>query len=318
MKAYKHLALTERYQILALLKSNESIISIAKTLGRDPTTIRREIKRGSTANISYNPDWSYTNYTNKRARCKSAHKLTPELVSYITDRIKWYWSPEQICGRLLLKSGIKLHPMSIYRFIYADATNGGELWRFMRLPRKKPKKRKEVKTIREYIKNRRSIHSRPEIIDNEERYGDLETDTIVGTNHKGTLVTICDRKSSYVWIGQPHSKEAYDVSEKIKKLLRPVKGIIHSITSDNGLEFARHERVSKSLGIAYYFADPYATNQRARIEHMNKLIRQFFPKDWDLRCVTNKECQIAAELLNDRPRKKLDFKTPKEVLFDST
>jgi len=319
MNTYKHIDLKERYHIQALLKTGLSIPCIASQLGRDPTTIRRELKRGSSNQSPYDPDHSQCRYKTTRAQCKTAYKLSsPSILDYIHEKLQLFWSPEQLCGRLFLEQGVCLHPMSIYRLIYTQAEQGGELWTFMRSARKRPRPRKPRKTIRDRIKDRISIHQRPEVVDQGERLGDVEVDTIVGPANQGALVTITDRVSSFCWIGQAHGKQAWPVAEKIKYLLKPYKAQIHTITSDNGLEFSEHKTVSKSLQADYYFADPYQTNQRSRIEHANKLIRQFVPKKTDIRFVSSQQCRKIMKLLNDRPRKKLGYKTPNEVFLTPT
>jgi IS30 family transposase len=319
MNTYKHIDLKERYRIQALLKTGLSIPAIADQLGRDPTTIRRELKRGSPNQTPYDPDHSQCRYNTARAYCKSPYKLSsPFMVAYIHEKLHLLWSPEQICGRLFLEHSISLAPMSIYRLIYTQAEHGGDLWTYMRSARKRPKRRKPQKTIRDRIKDRISIHQRPDVVDRGERLGDVEVDTIVGPAHQGALVTITDRVSSFCWIGQAHGKQAWPVAKKIKQLLKPYKAQIHTITSDNGLEFSEHKTVAKSLKADYYFADPYQTNQRSRIEHTNKLIRQFVPKKTDIRFVSSQQCRIIMNQLNNRPRKKLGYKTPNEVFLTPT
>lgn len=315
MKTYKHLSLHERYQIAACYRNGFSIQQIARQLDRNPTSIRRELKRCTQG--QYDPEQAQLHYMHARAQ-RCPYKLTPAVIELVSEFLAKEYSPEQVCGRLKLETGFTLSPMSLYRLIYRDASAGGTLWSHMRSARKKPIPRKKTKTLRDYIKNRVSIQNRDPIVEKVQRIGDLEMDTIIGKAQKGVVGTVTDRLSGYIWtVGCP-DKQAWPLSEKIKKVLRPVRDMIHTITTDNGLEFAEHQRISNSLQIDYYFADPYQTNQRARIEHANKLIRQYLPKSWDLRGITRRELRQIEEKLNHRPRKKLGFKTPYEVFFNKT
>jgi len=314
MKHYKQLSLSERYQIDALVKNKTSIPAIASALGRDPTSIRREVKKAG-GFAGYGPIKAHQAAQSRRRSARKPYKMTPELSACISELIEEKWSPEQIAGRLASQGVCQIHRNTIYRFVYAQSELGNDLWKHLRTGRKKPKSRKKPKTQRELIPDKTPISLRPAVVDECSRLGDLEVDTIIGAHHKGAIVTIVDRKSQHLWIGQPHEKTADKVAKKICALLKAEKGRIHTICSDNGLEFARHAKVSKALQADYFFAQPYNTNQRARIEHANKLIRQYLPKSYDLRFVSAQECKRIVEKLNNRPRKQLGFKTPKEVFF---
>ncbi len=315
MKSYKHLSLSQRYQIAASYRNGISAQQIAVQLARDPTTIRRELKRCEPG--YYTPEQAHRHYRQSRKH-RPAYKLTPEIIELVSSLLTQQHSPEQVCGRLRLETGLRLSPMSLYRLIYTDADAGGTLWAHMRSTRIKPKPRTPRTTLRGCIKNRVSIHQRDPVVDKVERIGDLELDTIIGKARKGVVATVTDRLSSYIWMAACGDKQAWPLSEKVKKVLRPVSDNLHTITSDNGLEFAEHHRISHALKVDYYFADPYQTNQRARIEHANKLIRQYLPKSWDLRGITRRELNPIEHKLNHRPRKKLGFKTPHEVFFNTT
>jgi len=317
MMIYKQLTLEQRYQIEALKDIGHSQQSIGQQVGVKRCTITREIKRNSVEGM-YRAKRAHTLSLNRKKDARKGYKLTPERCELIDDLLGKEWSPEQVCGRLMVETGIQISPMSLYRRIYADAKAGGTLWEHMRHARRKPKPRSKHKGIRSLIAHRRSIHERPAVVDELKRPGDLEMDTIVGPGGRGAIATIGSRSTSYVWMTQCYGKDSWYLSERVKQRLRPVKEMITTITSDNGVEFAEHKRIARSMKIDYYFADPYQTNQRSRIEQLNKLIRQYIPKKQDLDWVQPKELKHIEDRLNHRPRKKLGFKTPHEVFFNTT
>lgn len=291
--------------------------AMAHYLGVHRSTISRELKRNFIKGV-YTAKQAQQQTRRRMKVGRAAYKLTPERCRAIECYLREEWSPEQVCARIKQETGFALAPMSLYRYLYADAQTGGDLWTHMRHARRKPRKRSPTKGIREQVANRRSIHQRPAIVDQLERFGDLELDTLVGPRWKGALASVVCRSTGYAWLTQCYGKDSWYLSERVKQRLKPVKDRLHTITSDNGLEFAHHQRMARSLKLDYYFADPYQTNQRARIEHLNKLVRQYIPKKRELDWVQPKELRAIEDKLNHRPRKKLGFKTPFEVFFNTT
>lgn len=168
------------------------------------------------------------------------------------------------------------------------------------------------------IRNQISIDERPEIVEQRVRIGDWEGDTVIGKNHQGMLVTLAERKSRYVLAGQVRSKHAGGVTAKVNSLLRPHKHKCHTVTFDNGKEFAKHETIAAELKADIYFAHPYRSWERGLNENSNGLLRQYFPKGMKLIEVTEEQVQWAVDRLNHRPRKVLGFRTPFEVFFGKT
>ena len=160
------------------------------------------------------------------------------------------------------------------------------------------------------IANPKSIHDRPIEVDKRSRYGDYEVDLIVGANHKGGLLTMNDRKTGIVKIRKIGGKNSKHIAKQIITALKKEKGRLHTITSDNGKEFAEHEYISKKLCIDFYFADPYSSWQRGSNENLNGLIRQYFPKKTNFETVSNKEIKMVENQLNRRPRKRFGFRSP--------
>lgn len=178
--------------------------------------------------------------------------------------------------------------------------------------KRKYKKRCVVEDRRGKLVNTQSIHERPEDVDQRSRYGDYEVDLIIGANHKGGLLSMNDRRTGKVKIRKIESKNSKHIAKLIVAALRKEKGHIHTITSDNGREFADHEYVSKKLGITFYFADPYSSWQRGSNENLNGLIRQYFPKKTNFDQVTKDQVKKVENQLNRRPRKRYGFRSPLE------
>ena len=165
------------------------------------------------------------------------------------------------------------------------------------------------------LPNRRSIDERPEIVDQRQRIGDWEVDTIVGKRHHQAIATLTERKSRLTFLCKVNRRTAELVSDAMIELLQPVADCLHTITGDNGKEFADHERIAQVLGVDFFFAHPYAAWERGTNENMNGLVRQYVPKKRELNSVTKDELKQIMTELNHRPRKCLDFMSPFEVFF---
>lgn len=160
------------------------------------------------------------------------------------------------------------------------------------------------------ISGRISIHKRPKIVDEKKRFGNWEVDLIEGKNHNGFIVTLVERKSAFSLMQKIPDKKAFTVERTVVNLLTPYKPLVHTITSDNGKEFANHQNIAKKLSADYYFADPYSSWQRRLNENTNKLFRQYIPKKSSF---LHYEVQQISEInlkINKRPRKNINFKSP--------
>lgn len=165
--------------------------------------------------------------------------------------------------------------------------------------------------------NRVSIEKRPEVVDNKERFEDWEMDTIIGSNQQGAILTLTERKTNLIFIKPlPNGKNAKDLAKILINQLIPYKDFVHTITTDNGAEFAGHLEVTKKLKTPIYFAHPYCSWEKGAIEHANKLIRQFIPKEADLTKYSQNQLTEIQHLINRRPREKLNLKSPKEIFYN--
>ncbi len=287
----------------------------ARVLNRSPATISRELRRNR-AGGEYFAAQAQERARRRRQERPITRKIDkPEINQAVRHGLARYWSPEQIAGRLKLDDAEgegQLTARTIYRWIERDEYC--EHWRsFLRRRGKRPFRRKKPDGIGAPIKGR------PEIIEQRLRLGDFEGDTVLGPPGSGGLATLVDRKSRYTIIVKIHSKDANHVHQKIKERLKQLhEERRHSITFDNGTEFARCHRLEKHLGMVLYFAEPGCPHQRGTNENTNGLIRQYFPKGTDFRDVTHYEVREVENLLNDRPRACLGYRTPNEVFFENS
>jgi IS30 family transposase len=306
--SYSQLTYEQRYLIYKLLKIGFTQTKIAQNVGVHRSTISRELKR-NTGKRSY--------------RFKQAHRMAQKRLNKAPKRITLYdwalidkhlkmdFSPEQTSYWVLDNYGIKVSPEWIYQHIWEDKRQGGKLYEHLRR-KKKYRKRSQKGDNRGKIPNQKSIDERPEIVDARERVGDWEADTIIGKNRKGAIVTLVDRKSRFVRMGLVKQRTKEEVEEKIIDLLMGYP--VHTITFDNGKEFAGHEKISQVLGADIFFAHTYASWERGTNENTNGLIRQYIPKNADFRKLTKADICFVENRLNLRPRKCLDFSQPMVIL----
>jgi len=315
MRVYTQLTQGQRYQIEALLKTGHNQTMIATVLSVHKSTISRELKRNHGLR-GYRPKQAQ-----EKALARRASKFRPRIPLttrvLVEDRIKQDWSPEQISGRLFLEQGIRVSHEWIYFHLYRDKQQGGGLYKHLRC-QKKRRKRYGKLDRRGRIPGRTSIDERPAIVDQKSRIGDWEGDTIIGKNHQGAVATLVERKTKYTVLTAPKTKRAQPVRKSIERALAPLKNRVHTITYDNGLEFAEHQNMAKTLSTKIYFAHPYSSWERGLNENTNGLIRQYLPKSKRLDNVTNMELKYIMDRLNHRPRKNLGFKTPYELFFKKT
>jgi len=311
---YKQLTQEERYQIYALKKAGHDQAEIAELLERDKSTISRELRRNRGLK-GYRPQQAH-NLALRRRYDKAQPRIGNPVWQLVEALIRDEWSPEQIVGRVAMEQGVSISHEWIYQYVYADKHSGGDLYRCLRC-QKVRRKRYGVYSRRGTIPNQVSIDERPTIVDSKRRFGDWEGDTVIGKGHRGALVTLIERKSLYTVIRSVIHKTAAAVRAAVVDGLSPYIDRVHTITYDNGREFADHEGMASDLETRIYFAHPYASWERGLNENTNGLIRQYFPKDRDLRTVTTREIEKAMDKLNHRPRKSLGYRTPYEVFFNT-
>ena len=272
----KHLTAEQRYTIYAMLQEEYQQNEIAKVIGVSKSTISREIRRNCDKRSGkYNNDLAHRKAQGRKKGKLHAQKLTRKMRKRIRKLLKKGFSPEQITGRERLEGREMVSHETIYRWIWEQKRRGGDLHKYLRRQGRKYAKRGSKNAGRGFIPNRVDIDKRPEEVEKKKRFGDLEIDTIIGKNHKGAILTINDRVTGRVWIRKLQGKEAIPVARVTAWALRKVKRLIHTITADNGKEFAKHEEIAQKLEINFYFCKPYHSWERGANENTNGLIRQY-------------------------------------------
>ena len=300
----------------------------AKRLGRDTSTIGRELKRNSSVSMStsfdgdkfYEPLAAQSKAEERKQRAwKAKHPLkSPKVFRYVIQRLRRGWSPEVISGRMareqLDDASWRIQPESIYTFIYHPDNKKWRLWEYLRRGQKRRRKKGGRKARRSRIPDRVSIHDRPQEVEEREIFGHWEGDSIVGCGRNHGLHTTYERKSSMIRMypmGRIDSESSLQAQKAIYKDYP--KGAIKTTTLDNGKEHVRHKELEKELGIKSFFADPYSSWQRGGNENANLWIRYYFPKGTNFRKLSLEEIQAVEDDLNNRPRKRLNYQTPYEV-----
>ncbi|MBL4725048.1 MAG: IS30 family transposase [Lutibacter sp.] len=318
------LTLKERIQIETLLNENKSKSYIAKTLNRVRSTITREVnkwvqseKEKYSAELAY--WWAKEDYLSKRNTDKiSIHK---RLRFYVYKGLLSDWTPEQIAGKLKLDYSndpiMSISHESIYRYIYTRHQASLNKKRIKLLVRKKTRRRpvKKRRGTGSKIINQVSNDNRSKHINLREEIGHWEGDLVIGKNHKSAIGTIVERKSRYTLIIKLKARNSKEVAKMFSRFLNKLNPIFKkSMTYDNGIEMARHQEITKKIGMKIYFAHPYSSWERGTNENTNGLIRRYLPKGTDFNQIDEKALQIIQGKLNNRPRKIIGFKTPKEIM----
>ena len=289
---------------------------IAGELGRSVSTIGRELQRNSIGDV-YEPLHAHSKAVRRRNCAYNAkHPLkSPKVFSYVIDRLRDGWSPEQISGRLKEvdhKGDTTWHICheTIYRFIYAVKQKDKVYWEYLRRKQKRRRVRNGKKSQRVRIPDRVSIHNRPKEVDKRKVPGHWEGDSVVGRGHINGLHTEYERVTSMTRFERLSRVDSEETLKAMKKIFDPLpKRMKKSTTLDNGSEMVKHKKV----GIPTFFADPYASCQRGGNENANLWIRYYFPKGTDFSTVSDKELKEVEWELKNRPRKRLNYKTPMEV-----
>jgi len=319
-KAYQHLTYEQRCQIYVLLKRGTSQSTIAMTLGVSQSTISREIYRNSGMR-GYRFKQAHKKASTRRHQASSgATKFTSEMQEYIEHLLVFkQWSPEQISGWMKRRyDDISISHERIYQYVWEDKRKGGILYKHLRQRGKKRNKRGHKTPGRGLIPNRRGIELRPKEVDAKQRAGDLEVDTIIGAKHAGAILSIVDRKTKLTFLSLVSKNTAEKVSQALLAELKFIKSAVYTLTSDNGKEFASHQQIAKELEADFFFARPYQSWERGLNENTNGLVRQYFPKKTNLATIEQWQVKQVEYLLNTRPRKTLNYRTPLEVFFEAT
>ena len=318
---HKHLTKEQRNELSALLRAKIKKKDIAKYLGKNRTTIFRELQRNGSENNQYYARKAKRLTRERRIKANARFKKIENdkvLRKDVVKKLKRYWSPEQIAGRWNKRHQRKqIGKDTIYKFVYERRK---DLVRYLRCQKGKYRRRYGTRIRekqREALKKRR-IDQRPEIVALRQRIGDWEGDTIMGKD-KEQILTHLERKSGLVLADKLDMITAEETSKKTKARFKKIpKEKKQTMTYDNGSIFSEHELTEKATGLTIYFAYPYHAWERGCNENANGLLRQFFPKKTNFATITQKEIQKAVSLLNSRPRKRLNYSTPYEIFNQKT
>jgi IS30 family transposase len=313
---YRNLTKPERILIAQWVKNGRSNKWIARELGRSVSTIGREIKRNSFEGKAYEPLHAHAKAVRRRVKAwEVKHPLkSPKLFSYIIDKLRDGWSPEQISGRLKLEypkdSSWHICHETIYAFIYSLRQKDKTYWEYLRRKQKTRRKRNGRKVQRVRIPDRVSIHIRPDEVGERKVPGHWEGDSIVGKGHVSGIHTEYERVTSIIRLEKLDRINADETLKAMRRIFVPLPmRMKRTVTLDNGSEMVKH----KEVGVDTFFADPYSAYQRGGNENANLWIRYYFPKGTDFVKVPEEDIKAVEWELNNRPRKRLGFKTPMEV-----
>jgi IS30 family transposase len=319
----RHLTLSDREVLAQRHARGEHPADIAAQLGCHARTVYRELKRNADDG-QYYPARAQALADHRRRHSKHAWKLEdPALGRYVLEKLSQYWSPEQISGRLEVdfpdRPAMRISHQALYEWIARQKACGGSWQTYLRQSHRRRRKRYGSRDNRGRIAGRVGIEQRPPEVRDKSRLGDWESDTIAGSSSPACLASHVERVSRYTVLAKlPDAKAASLNAGTVRAFARHGNLPRHTTTADNGKEFAAHATLSEKLGWSVYFARPYHAWERGLNENTNGLVRQFFPKGLDLACVQGQDVRRVEELLNHRPRKSLNYRTPAEVMSQST
>lgn len=328
---YEQLTTEERYQITHLHMTGHNNAEIARRLGRHRGTIGRELNRNSDPIGGYHYQSAQYQSQVRRASASrrykldasapgSKGKLTPT-AKYVREKLEQKWSPEQIALRLREDypddNAAWISHEAIYQWVYRKAQDGELL--YQRLRRRHKRRRCRIpgqrKAKRGMIPGRVGIEERPEVVNLRGRFGDWESDTVEGAKGKGLVITHVERKSRYVRLIKIDDKRAATLSAATTLAMKDLpKKLLRTATFDNGKEFADFKTIERELGLTVYFANPHSPWERGTNENTNSLLRDWLPKGSDFSQVTQAQLAKIQTMLNNRPRKCLNYRTPLQVL----
>jgi IS30 family transposase len=324
---YTQLSTDERYILTHLHLCGYTPAQIGRTLQRHPGTIGRELKRNADRLCGYHYESAQRQAAQRRTQANQRYKLRSaaggeqtKLERFVRDKLDEQVSPELIAGRLQRdhpnQSAMHISAEAIYQWIYRMAQRGVDLYQKLYQRRKRRRPRTVGKrTKKGVIVDRVGIEQRPVTVDERKRFGDWESDTIEGAKGTGVIVTHVERKSRLVRLARLDSKHAAPLSQATNRLLGKLpKCLRRTMTADNGTEFADFKTIEQGLGVKVYFANPHSPWERGLNENTNGILRRWLPKGSDFSKVTNKQLAKIQRMMNNRPRKCLNYRTPLEVV----
>lgn len=314
---YQQLTLEQRYQIETGIGTGMGKEAMAREIGVHRSTVYREVRRNSDlGRAGYRATSAYAAARDRHER-KKKRRIEEATWAKVKGLLKSEWSPEQITRRLKHEGHATVSHESIYLYIYEDKRKGGKLYEHLRCQHVNRKRHGKYYN-RKGWSSRTPISMRPAVVDERSRFGDWESDTLVGSRQQGSILSLLERRSRMLILEKLDDRTPDTLAETVTRLLAPIKDKVLTITSDNGFEFRSHKRIASALDADFFFADPYSSWQRGAVENANGLVRQYIPKKSDFNSISKDRVRMIAHILNNRPRKVLNFKTPYEVFFNTS
>lgn len=311
---YRQITADERYTLGALRQLGYAVAVIALALGRHRSTIFRELRRNATRHDgSYRPQLADWYARGRRRETRRGPRFTARDYALVRHGLARQWSPAQIAGRLRRDERLRISHETIYRYIWADKRQGGVLYRELRGGRRHCRKRYGRPDSRGRLVGKRPITARPGLVERRARIGDWEGDTMVGpVGTRPCLLSLVERKTGFLVLGKLAARTAAEVNRCAAPLLQAQPHPVRTITVDNGTEFHGYAALEATTDARFYFATPHHAWERGTNENTNGLIRQYVPKGRSMVGLTAHDCVTIATTLNQRPRKRLGFRTPEE------
>jgi IS30 family transposase len=314
MSRYEHLAPWERYTIIWFVVRGYSLRYISQLLERSPSTISRELQRNRSPHDGiYRAEVAHQRARARLRRERRGSQFARREWLRVKQKLKQLWSPEQIAERLKLEGTLSISHETIYRWIRRDRKRGGKLYTYCRIMPKYGRKGYGVKDSRGRLEGKRHISERPAEVETRLVVGHWEGDTVMGQDRYHGVVTLVERASGYGIIKKIEARTAENVATVARHAISRHKSEFVTLTLDNGTEFHNYPQIEAASSVICYFATPYHAWERGSNENFNGLLRQYLPKGTSMKHLTQDECNRIARLLNTRPRKRLGWKTPKEV-----
>jgi len=311
---YHQITREERYALGVLRRQGLTAAAIARALGRHRSTIGREVRRNRKAiDGGYRPQLADWYARGRRSRSRRNRRFSATDLELVRALLGRQWSPEQIAGRLRREGRLRISHETIYRYIWADQAQGGQLYTHLRWAQRQRRKRYGTYERRGRVAGKRPITARPAAAEARTQVGHWEVDTMLGAGQAGPCVlSLVERKTGYVAIGKLRARTTAEVNRRAARLIGRQRHPVRTITADNGTEFHDYAALEEATRARFYFATPHHAWERGTNENTNGLIRQYLPKRASMARLTQHGCNRIAAMLNRRPRKRLGYRTPEE------
>ena len=312
---YRQITSDERYMLSRLRTQGYTQAQIARCMQRHPSTISRELRRNRAVHDGwYRAEKAIEKANGRRSRSRRNRRFTLADFRCVESLLVQQWSPEQISGYLRRHNLLSISHETIYRYIWQDWRQGGRLHQHLRGARKLRRKRYRHHDSRGRLLGKRHISERPAEAEQRTRVGHWEIDTVIGHASKHCIVSLVERKTGFVQIGKLCARNAEQAARRTIDLIQRRPLAFRTITADNGTEFHSYQQIEQATGVRFYFSTPYHSWERGTSENTNGLIRQYLPKRFNMASITQRHCDAIARRLNNRPRKRLSYRTPRECL----